>query len=146
MPRFVFSILCRSIFWDKHEVHQCNAVKVEKVLKGSLDSIITFTFRELKIQIMGGKVCLRCKVKTLLGDVNKLFFIKSLMIMPSNILLLHLKQIFPSIIWIFTEGEGNEIKSRLPFKTFSTLSSWWLLNLTGFGCYTSHLYFLIFCL
>jgi hypothetical protein len=26
----------------------------------------------VKIQIMGGKVCLRCKGKTLLGVVNKL--------------------------------------------------------------------------
>ena len=27
----------------------------------------------LKIQIIGGRVCLRCKGKTLLGDVNKHF-------------------------------------------------------------------------
>ena len=27
----------------------------------------------------------------------------------------------PSIIWIFTEGEGDGIESRLPFKIFSTL-------------------------
>ena len=26
--------------------------------------------------------------------------------MPSNVLPLHLKQTFPPIIWIFTEGEG----------------------------------------
>ena len=42
--------------------------------------------------------------------------------MPSNVLPLHLKQTFPPIIWIFTEGEGDEgIKSRLPSKIFSTL-------------------------
>ena len=41
--------------------------------------------------------------------------------MPINVLPLHLKQTFPSIIWIFTEGEGDEIKSRLPFKMFSAL-------------------------
>ena len=35
--------------------------KVEKILKGSLDSIPS-TSTSLKIQIMGGKVCLRCKV------------------------------------------------------------------------------------
>ena len=28
---------------------------------------------------------------------------------------------FRAIIWIFTEGEGDEIESRLPFKIFSTL-------------------------
>ena len=41
--------------------------------------------------------------------------------MPSNVLPLRLKQTFPPIIWIFTEGEGDEFKSRLPFKILSTL-------------------------
>jgi hypothetical protein len=45
--------------------------KVENILKGSLDSIPSPS-PSVKIQIMGGKVCLRCKGKTLLGDVNKL--------------------------------------------------------------------------
>ena len=40
---------------------------------------------------------------------------------PSNVLPLHLKQTFPPIIWIFIEGEGDGIESRLPFKIFSTL-------------------------
>ena len=38
--------------------------KVEKIVKGSLDLIPS---PSVKIQIMGGKVCLRCKGKTLLG-------------------------------------------------------------------------------
>jgi hypothetical protein len=54
----------------------------------------------VKIQIRGWKICLRCK---------------------GNVLPLHLKQIFSPIIWIFTEGEGDGIKSRLPFEIFSTL-------------------------
>ena len=37
--------------------------KVEKILKGSLDSIPSPS-PSVKIQIMGGKVCLRCKGKT----------------------------------------------------------------------------------
>ena len=37
---------------------------------------------------------------------------------------LYLEQIFPPVIWIFTEGEGDGIKSRLPFKIFSTLTKW----------------------
>ena len=41
--------------------------------------------------------------------------------MPSNVLPLHLKQTFPPIIWIFTEGESDGIEFRLPFKIFSTL-------------------------
>ena len=58
-----------------------------------------------------------------MGDVNKLFVFKGLLTMPSNVLPLHLKQTFPPIISIFTEGEGglDGIESRLPFKIFSTL-------------------------
>ena len=45
-----------------------NVDKVKKVLKGSLDLIPS---PSVKIQIMSGKVCLRCKGKTLLDIVNK---------------------------------------------------------------------------
>ena len=62
-----------------------------------------------------------CKGKTLLGVVNKLFVFKNLLTSPSNVSSLHLKQIFPPITWIFNEGEGDKIESRLPFKIFSTL-------------------------
>ena len=41
--------------------------------------------------------------------------------MPGNILPSHLKQIFPPMIWIFTEGEGDGIESKLPFKISFTL-------------------------
>ena len=47
-------------------------IKVKKILKGSLDSIPSPS-PSVKIQIMGGEVCLRYKGKTLLGVVNKLF-------------------------------------------------------------------------
>ena len=33
---------------------------------------------------------------------------------------LHLKQTFPPIIWIITEGEGDQIDSRQPYRIFST--------------------------
>ena len=46
-------------------------IKVEKNLKGSLDSIPSPS-SSLKIQIVDGKVCLSCEGKTLLGIVNKL--------------------------------------------------------------------------
>ena len=72
-------------------------IKVEKALKGSLD-LITSPSPSVKIQIMGGKVFLRCKGKLLLGIVNKLLKTKSLLTMPSNVLHLHLKQTFPPII------------------------------------------------
>ena len=57
--------------------------KVEKVLKGSLDLIPS---PSAKIQITGGKVCLRGKGKTLLGVVKK-----SLLTSPSNVLPYYLK-------------------------------------------------------
>ena len=95
-------------------------IKVEMFLKGSLDSMPSCS-PSMKIQIMGGKVCLKCKGKTLLGDVNKLFVFKGLLTIPSNVLLLYLKQTFPPIIWVFTESEGDGIETRLPFKIFSTL-------------------------
>ena len=45
--------------------------KLEKKLKGSLD-LIPSPPSSVKIQIVGGKVCLRFKGKTLLSIVNKL--------------------------------------------------------------------------
>ena len=64
--------------------------KVENVLKGSLDSTLSPS-PLVKIQIMGEKVCLRCKVKTLLGIVNKVLKTKSLLTSHSNLLPYHLK-------------------------------------------------------
>ena len=63
-------------------------LKVEKILKGSLDSIPS---PSVKIQIMGRKVCLRCKGKTLLGIVKKLLKTKSLLTLTSNVLPYYLK-------------------------------------------------------
>ena len=65
--------------------HSSSTGNVEKILKGSLDSIPSPS-PSVKIQIMGGKVCLRCKGKTLLGVVNKLLKTKSLLTSPSNVL------------------------------------------------------------
>ena len=59
--------------------------KVEKILKGSLDSISSPS-PSVNIQIMGGTVCLRCKGKTLLGVVNKLLKTISWFTSPSNVL------------------------------------------------------------
>ena len=70
----------------------------------------------------------------MLGDVNKLFVFISLLTMPSDVLPLHLKQIFLPIIWIFTEGEGDGIESRLPFKIFSILLT------CAFECLWCHLF------
>jgi hypothetical protein len=45
----------------------------------------------VKIQIIGGKVYLSCKGKTLLGVVNKLLKTKSLLPSPSNVLPYYIK-------------------------------------------------------
>ena len=60
-------------------------IKVKKILKGSLDSIPSPS-PSVKIQIMGGKVGLRCKGNILLGAVNKLLKAKSLLTSASNVL------------------------------------------------------------
>ena len=64
-------------------------LKLEKILKGSLDLISS---PSPSVKIIGGKVCLRCKGKTLLGIVNKLFVFKSLLTTSSNVLPLHLSR------------------------------------------------------
>ena len=52
--------------------HLFFADKIEKILKGSQSRSPLS-----KIQIMSGKVCLRCKGKTLRGVVNKLLKAKN---------------------------------------------------------------------
>ena len=66
-----------------------STLKVEEILKGGLDLTPSPT-PSVKIQIMGRKVCLRCKGKTLLGFVNKLVF-KSLLTSSSYVLTYYLK-------------------------------------------------------
>ena len=63
-----------------------------KILKGSLDSIPSPS-SSVKIQIMGRKVLLRYKGKTLLGVVNKLLKTKSLLTSPSNVLPYYLNKL-----------------------------------------------------
>ena len=65
--------------------------KVEKILQGSPDSIPSPSCL-VQIQIMGGKLCLRSKGKTLLGFVNKLLKTKRLLTTPINVLPLHLSR------------------------------------------------------
>ena len=66
------------------------AGKVENILKYSLDSIPSPS-PSVKIQIMGGKVCLRCKGKTWLDVVKNILKTKSLLTSPSNVLPYYLK-------------------------------------------------------
>jgi hypothetical protein len=77
---FKFSFFFYIFFKDKFKIY---LLKVEKILKGSLDSIPS---PSVKIQIMVGKDCVRCKGKTLLGVVHKHLKTKNLLISPSNVL------------------------------------------------------------
>ena len=73
--------------------------KVEKILKGSLD-LMPSPSTSVEIRIIGGKVCLKCRGKTLLEVVNKLKFIHPAMLPSVNFLANSL-------------AEGDGIKSRL---------------------------------
>ena len=70
-------------FEMKPHPYSLSNIKAKNNLKGSLDSIPS---PSVKIQVMGGKVCLRCKGKTLLAIVNKLLKTKSLLTSSSNVL------------------------------------------------------------
>ena len=73
----------------------------KKIERGSLD-LIPSPIPSVKIQIMGRKICLRCKSKTLLGVVNKLFIFKSVLTSPSNACFALLPQVnFPTNIFNF---------------------------------------------
>ena len=77
---------------------------------------IPSTSLSVKIQIVGmkGVKAKDCSV------LSTNFWLQNLFLtMASNVLPLRLKQTFPPIIWIFTEGD--KIESRLPFKFFSTV-------------------------
>ena len=67
--------------------------KVKKILKDSMDSISSPS-PSLKIQIMGGKVCLRCGGKTLLGVVNKHLKTKSLLTSTATFCLIISSKLF----------------------------------------------------
>ena len=86
--------------------------KVDNISKCSLDSIPS-PLPSVRIQIMGGKVFLRCKSKTLLGIVNKHLKTKCLLNITKQYFASLPEVKFPPIIWIFTEGEGDRIKSGL---------------------------------
>ena len=84
-----------------------NFFKVEKILKGSLDSIPS---PSVKIQIMGRKVCLRCKGKHCWAFLTNVWKQNVCRHHPAPY---YLKYTFPPLIWIFTEGDV--IEYRLSF-------------------------------
>ena len=59
--------------------------KVKKILKDSMDSISSPS-PSLKIQIMGGKVCLSCEKQNIAGCCQQTFEYKTFVTLPSNVL------------------------------------------------------------
>ena len=77
--------------------HLTLPVKVEKLLKASLD-LYPSPSPSVKIQIMGGTICSRCKGKTLLGIVNKLLKTKRFVDITQQCFALLAQVTFPPII------------------------------------------------
>ena len=67
----------------KFNSNGCQILHFDKVENTSKDSKDSIALPSVKTQIMDGKVCLRCRGKTLLGVVNKLFLTKT---SPINVL------------------------------------------------------------
>ena len=80
--------------------------KVENILKGSLDLIPS---PSVKIDIMGGKFAWDVKAKHCWVMSTNFWKQKVFLTSHSNVLPYY--PTFPPIIWIFTEGEGDGIKS-----------------------------------
>ena len=93
----LFESFYSTFVWET-EVRRWNSIrlwcftgKVEKILKGSLYLIPS---PSVKIQIMGGNVCLRCKGKTLLGVANKILKQKVCWNHPAIFCLIKVDKIF----------------------------------------------------
>ena len=103
---------------DIHVIYSMIGIELCKVEK------LPVTFNFIKKSSYWPESLLEGIKQNIAGSTNLLYskicWLKSFLTMPNNVLPLHLKQTFPHIIWIFTEGDG--IKSRLPFKQFPTLS------------------------
>ena len=74
---------------------------------------ITSTFSD--IQIIAGKFIIEVIRQNIAGERQRFFCFQKLVDNASNVLPYYLKKTFSSIIWIFTEGEGDGIEIRLPF-------------------------------
>ena len=108
--------------WWAKNVHTHSVLQAlllsRKILKCSLDLISS---PSVKIQSICVKFYLEVIRQNIAGWYQQTFFFKSLLATPSNVLPFHLKQTFLSMIWIFTEGEGDGIKPGVFSKIFFTL-------------------------
>ena len=102
------------LFFNSIHVQGISKFKVEKILKGSLDSIPSHS-PSVKIQIMSGKVCLRCKFKTLLGIVSKLFVSKNLLTTPSNVLPFYISSQNSNVDNIMRDLDTNQTNSTIAY-------------------------------
>ena len=105
--------------------------KVEKILKGSPDSISS---PSLKIQNMGGKVYLRCKGKKMLGVVNKIFVFLTQVIVPANNLNFHwrwwvqIQAIFVNLFYFIKPGKPIILKGCEILFENCLMTAWQLLG------------------
>ena len=88
--------------------------------------------------MIGGKVIIELIRQIIAGWCLQTFYFQKFV--DNAQLPYYLKQTFPPIIGIFTEGESDGIKSRLPFKIFFTLPNivrtWWLSWAVAMQCHT----------
>ena len=75
-----------SLFSVQKQGYANPPLKVEKILEGTLDLIPS---PSVKIQMMGGKVCLRCR--NIAGRCQQTFKNKKFVVSPSNVLSYYLK-------------------------------------------------------
>ena len=75
-----------------------------------------------KFKLLAGKFTWGNKAKHCWVMSTNLLFSKVCWQHPAVFCLYTSSKFFPPIIWIFTEGEGDRIEFRLPFKIFSTLN------------------------
>ena len=88
-------------------------------MKGSFDSI---PLPSVKIQIMGGKLCSKCKGKTLLGSCQQTFCFQKFVDNAQQCFAFTPQSNFPAHDLNFHWRWRRWIESRLPFKVFFTLN------------------------
>ena len=108
-----YYVACFICFSQKFSVQRGTEISV--LTKASLQKFLCTFVQKISVKSRWNQLITKAKHCWVVStNFWKLFVFKSLLTTPSNVLPFHLK-------WIFTEGDG--IESRLPFKTFSTLSN-----------------------
>ena len=112
-------------------IFACMTLVVKHQLKVALSKKILRQYCEEEMWVLGfpNHECQKsCCLGPTIFEIPYMTFCLSFLTMSSNVLPLNLKQTFPPIIWIFTEGEGDGMESGQSFKKFYfTAKNNWLL-------------------